>query len=225
MCKCEEIIELNPSTINTSDSSNSDDTSSLSSYPNALRLRFSPHAKDIYIAAGNYEEIMKWKDILSIYCKRSVHKADSSPIKTIKMNKKLTSPKMNKQIDLNDFDAIDDINEIDEVNNENICDEDYDEEYDDNEPENEYVYEEKELTSMRINNNNDAKVNGDAGKREFYYDYQNNVVNCQSLSSSSSSSSSSNANRNKSETLKLKMVSGIKKSKFKLLNWLQISSF
>ena len=214
MCKCEEIIELNPSSHNTSDSSsNSDDTNSLSSYPNALRLRFAPNAKDIYIAAGNYEEIMKWKDILSLYCKRSVHKIESSPLKSMKMNnKKLTSPTMNNPIDLNDFEAIDNIDEIDEDNElENLnvkADEEYDNEFNNDEHGNEFVYDDKELTSMRI-----KKSSLNNGKGEFYYKYQNNVANCQSLSSSSSSSSSSTANRNRSETLKLKMVSGIKKSK------------
>ena len=58
MCKCEEIIELNIN--NSSHSSNNNNhSSSLVSYPYSLRLSFSPPNKDIYIAAGNYEEISK----------------------------------------------------------------------------------------------------------------------------------------------------------------------
>ncbi len=42
----------------------------MSSYPNALCLKFSPPNKDIYIAAGNYEEMCKWRDVLMFHCTR-----------------------------------------------------------------------------------------------------------------------------------------------------------
>ncbi len=42
----------------------------MSSYPNALCLKFSSPNKDIYIAAGNYEEMCKWRDVLMFHCSR-----------------------------------------------------------------------------------------------------------------------------------------------------------
>ncbi|CAF0783627.1 unnamed protein product [Brachionus calyciflorus] len=51
MAICENISELcNQSDVNTS------------SYPNSLCLKFAKPLKDIYIAAGNYEEMVKWKE-------------------------------------------------------------------------------------------------------------------------------------------------------------------
>lgn len=44
----------------------------LSSYPYSLCLKFSPPNKDVYIAAVNYEDIAKWRDILSFHCRRHV---------------------------------------------------------------------------------------------------------------------------------------------------------
>lgn len=240
MCKCEEIIELNIN--NSSHSSNNNNhSSSLVSYPYSLRLSFSPPNKDIYIAAGNYEEISKWKDILSLYCcKRSIHKTESTPIgktpsatTTENTNKKTVNTKnykisaattkVNKPINLDEFESIDDIDDIEddldlddeEKNNADLIQddgEDYDEEYDDDElDEDEYEYDENEFTTVRIKNSSNLKPNGDS-----FYNYNYPSSKNQSLStSSSSSSSSSNLNRNRNESLKLKMMSGIKKSKSK----------
>jgi hypothetical protein len=55
MSKCEEINEL--SALANVDANMA---SLANSYPNAIRLKFSPPNKDVYIAAaGNYEEILK----------------------------------------------------------------------------------------------------------------------------------------------------------------------
>ena len=53
MCKCEEIIEIGKS------GGDVIVASSLASYPNSLRIRFQATNKDVYIAAGNYEEMAK----------------------------------------------------------------------------------------------------------------------------------------------------------------------
>jgi hypothetical protein len=51
--KCINIIELN-------ENKNEMIIGGLVSYPNSLCLRFTPPSKDIYIAAGNYEEMAKY---------------------------------------------------------------------------------------------------------------------------------------------------------------------
>ena len=58
MCKCDEVIELISSSSNGGGAKSKDGTG-LASYPYALRLRFQAPMKDIYIAAGNYEDIVK----------------------------------------------------------------------------------------------------------------------------------------------------------------------
>jgi hypothetical protein len=70
---CDEIIELN----NISNAKNLDhqtsSSSSIVNYPNCLRLKFNKNTniiKDIYIAAGSYEEISKWRDAILFNCKK-----------------------------------------------------------------------------------------------------------------------------------------------------------
>jgi len=194
MCKCEGIIELNNhnliSTENDLETSTTGrDFSGLVSYPYSLCLRFSPPNKDIYIAAGNFEEISKWRDILSIYCKRPVHKTESSPVKSV-------TPKEIHLADIDDFQNIDDLGDDEEV-----------EAYQEGE-EDAYEYDENEFMTLMSDGRKTA---------EFYYSsgFAENK-NKPSLSSSSSSlGSGSNLNRKRNESLKMKMMSGIRKSKSK----------
>jgi hypothetical protein len=96
--KCESIVELNTrhdiDVAMTSTSSNiGGGGGSLVSYPNSLCLKFSPPNKDVYIAAGNYEEIAKWRDVLLFHCSR--HLSVTSILKNDKAhneteNKRLT---------------------------------------------------------------------------------------------------------------------------------------
>jgi len=202
MCKCEGIIELNnqnpTSTADTTQTSagSEDSASGLVSYPFSLCLRFSPPNKDVYIAAGNYEEISKWRDILSIYCKRPVRKTESSP--AAKQECKETH-----LADIEDFENIDDLEDDEEP------------EYEEEEEE-AYEYDENEFMTLR----SDGRKNA-----EFYYSgglqrppgktSKNKPSLSSSSSSSSSSGSGSNLTRKRNESLKLKMMSGIRKSKSK----------
>ncbi len=60
--KCESIVELNARhndmDVNVTGGGNGNG-GGLVSYPNSLCLKFSSPNKDVYIAAGNYEEIAK----------------------------------------------------------------------------------------------------------------------------------------------------------------------
>ena len=68
---CDEIIELNNNNNNNNKKKNLDQTSSIINYPNCLRLKFkNTIIKDIYIAAGSYEEISKWRDAILFNCKK-----------------------------------------------------------------------------------------------------------------------------------------------------------
>ena len=55
--KCESIIELTH--LNSGNAKTNELIGGLVSYPNSLCLKFAPPNKDVYIAAGNYEEIAK----------------------------------------------------------------------------------------------------------------------------------------------------------------------
>ena len=56
---------------NNNNNKNLDQTSSIVNYPNCLRLKFkNTIIKDIYIAAGSYEEISKWRDAILFNCKK-----------------------------------------------------------------------------------------------------------------------------------------------------------
>ncbi|RNA12967.1 outspread isoform X2 [Brachionus plicatilis] len=57
MSMCEHIAEL----------SNKAD---FVSYPNSLCLKFAKPSKDMYIAAGNYEEMIKWKEVICSYASK-----------------------------------------------------------------------------------------------------------------------------------------------------------
>ena len=108
--KCDDIIEL---------SNSSTDLGGLSSYQNSLCLKFAPPNKDIYIAAGNYEEMSKWRDVLAFHCQRhhslSNHKEQNTRCKT--KNGKPTEANIDQ---LEDFDNIDDINENDDIDENEI---------------------------------------------------------------------------------------------------------
>lgn len=57
MSMCEHIAELSNKT-------------DFVSYPNSLCLKFTKPLKDMYIAAGNYEEMFKWKDVICSYASK-----------------------------------------------------------------------------------------------------------------------------------------------------------
>ncbi len=144
MKKCEEISELVGNI-------SFEDVTKI--YPNSLRLRFAAPHTDIYVAAGNYEEISKWKEVLSMYCKRVSAKADSSATTTsppapASLDSKATKS-TNKLANFDDMDNMDDIDDIDamdeeleELDGKNHAHEDayYDEEYEDDVIDNVYEY-------------------------------------------------------------------------------------
>lgn len=196
-------------------------------YPNSLRLRFAAPNKDIYIAAGNYEEISKWRDVLSLYCKRTVHKTESSPIKVIHQSSDKTTTATTKtsysalnkvagqqqqQQHLDEFEHIENIDDIDDIDDIDALDaDDLEEDLEDideqpldknndfyDEDYEDDEYEFDELATVKRQQNDN-----------FYYKYTSKN---QSLSSSSSSSSSSNTTRKENNNLKMKMVSGLQKS-------------
>lgn len=129
---CEEIIEL----INTNTNPTSNEINSSISYPNCLRLKFSN--KDIYIAAGNYEEIIKWRDVLMFNCKQII----------------LTEDKKTTNNLIKEFETLDDELDDDKANLNEQKEED--DEYQDTEFEDEY---EKEFESIDSSSYNYKQTN------------------------------------------------------------------